>query len=87
MRFLLRALAQQEKAMELLSYNFNVYKNEDLKRQFKKLSKLGYAALPIEKFKELSAAITAMQSNYAKVRICSYKNKTKCDLQLEPGTN
>lgn len=78
-------IIRQDKAIEIRSYNFNVYKNEDLKRQFKKLSKLGYAALPIEKFKNLSNAITLMESNYAKVRICSYKNRTKCDLQLEPG--
>lgn len=26
-----------------------------------------------------------MQSNYAKVRVCSFTNRTKCDLQLEPG--
>lgn len=75
----------QEKAKEILSYNFAVYKNEDLKRKFKKLSKLDYAALSAEKFEEITRAITAMESNYAKVRICSYKDKSNCKFQLEPG--
>lgn len=25
-----------------------------------------------------------MESNYAKVKVCSYQDPTKCDLQLEP---
>lgn len=49
------------------------------------LSKLGYAALPADKFAELINAVNAMQANYAKVKICSYKDRTKCDFQLEPG--
>lgn len=76
---------KQEKTKEVLSYNYQQYKNEDLKRQFKKLVKLGYAALSSEKFNEITEAVTTMESNYAKVRICSYKEKTKCNLQLEPG--
>lgn len=75
----------QEKAKEILSFDFKSYKDENLKRQFKKLSKLGYNALPADKFKTLSRAVNAMESNYAKVKICSYKEPTKCDLQLEPG--
>lgn len=56
-----------------------------MKRQFKELSKLGYAALPADKFEQLNDALNAMQGNYAKVHVCDYKNRTKCDLQLEPG--
>lgn len=56
-----------------------------MKRQFKKIAKLGYAALSEEKYLELLNAQTAMESNYAKVRICSFKDSKKCDLQLEPG--
>lgn len=74
----------QEKTKEVLAFNFNAFKNEILKRQFRKLSKLGYAALSAEKFKQLTDAITAMESNYAKVKVCSYQYPTKCDLQLEP---
>lgn len=68
-----------------MQFDYKSYKDEDLKRQFKLLSKLGYSALPADKFKQLNEAINAMQGNYAKVHICSYKNRTKCDLQLEPG--
>lgn len=25
-----------------------------------------------------------MESNYAKVRVCDYRNRSRCDLQLEP---
>lgn len=71
-------------AKEIQKFDYKSYKDEDLKRQFTKLSKLGYDALPDDKFKELNDALNAMQSNYAKVHICSYKNRTKCDLQLEP---
>lgn len=75
----------QEKAKEILQFDYKSYKDEDLKRQFKELSKLGYAALPADKFAQLNDAVNAMQANYAKVHICSYKERTKCDLQLEPG--
>lgn len=77
----------KEKAKEISQFDYKSYKDEDLKRQFKLLSKLGYSALPADKFKELNNAINAMQANYAKIRICSYKDRTKCDLQLEPGTS
>lgn len=43
------------------------------------------AALAADKFKQINDALNAMQSNYAKVHYCSFKNRTKCDLQLEPG--
>lgn len=69
----------------MLSFDFKSYKDDNLKRQFRELSKLGYAALSAEKFKMLTDATNAMQSNYAKVHICSFKDKSKCDLQLEPG--
>lgn len=54
-------------------------------RQFPKPSKLGiYSALSADKLIELNDTINAMQSNYDGVRICSYKNLTKCDLKLDP---
>lgn len=68
-----------------MGFDFKSYKDEDLKRQFRELSKLRYNALPAEKFKSLKDAINAMESNYAKVHICSFENRTNCDLQLEPG--
>lgn len=72
-------------AREIKGFNYQSYKNEDLKRQMKQLADLGYAALPAEKFKEINEAVISMSTNYAKARICDYRNRTKCDLQLEPG--
>lgn len=48
------------------------------------MSSLGDAALPDDKYRQLLEAVSAMESNYAKVRVCDYKDKSKCDLQLEP---
>lgn len=55
-----------------------------MKRQLKKLTKLGYAYLPEAKYKEYLDAISNMESNYAKIRICAQDDPRKCDLQLEP---
>lgn len=78
------AIFAREKAKEIREFNFNAFKDEDLKRQFKKLSTLDYFALSDEKYKELLNVIDEMQSNYAKVKVCDYKDATKCDLSLEP---
>lgn len=74
----------QEKAKELKSFNYTTFKDENLKRQFEKLTNLGHAALSDTKFRQLIDAVTAMQSNYAKLRVCSYSNRTNCNYQLEP---
>lgn len=75
----------QQKAIESLTFNSTTFKDKDLKRKFKKLSDVGYALLPAQKFKEITAAVTAMSTNYAKVRVCSFKDKNNCTLQLDPG--
>ncbi|XP_031630755.1 angiotensin-converting enzyme-like, partial [Contarinia nasturtii] len=46
----------KEKSKEILEFDFNAFKNDDLKRQFKLLSRLGYAALPADKFNLLNSA-------------------------------
>lgn len=74
----------KETALRLKEYPYKDFTNPDLKRQFEKLTKLDYAALPQDKYKELIDAVSSMESNYAKVRICSFKDKTSCNLQLEP---
>lgn len=53
---------------------------------FKKYSQLGVSALPDNKYKLLMQCVSGMESNYATSKICDYKNATKCDLALEPGT-
>lgn len=74
----------QEVARELRKYDWQNFKNGDLKRMFKKMTDLGYAALPEAKFTELLDAISSMSENYATAKVCDYKNRDKCDLALEP---
>ncbi|XP_055597642.1 angiotensin-converting enzyme-like [Uranotaenia lowii] len=45
---------------------------------------LGYAVLSEDKFSLLMGAISNMTENYAKVKVCEYRNCSKCDLSLEP---
>ena len=71
-------------ASKVNSYDWRNFKDEDLKRQMSKLSKQGYAALPEEKYTELLKIMSTMESNFAKVKVCDYKDRTKCDLSLEP---
>ncbi|XP_035233433.1 angiotensin-converting enzyme-like [Stegodyphus dumicola] len=61
-------------------------KNETVYRWFKKLSVLGYSALPPEDFKELSEIVADMQDIYSRAKICNYKSPAKkdCNLSLEP---
>lgn len=71
-------------ALELRQYDYQSFRNEDLKRRFKKLTMLEKAALPEDKFKELFEAVASMEANYAKIKLCSYKNRTNCRLTLDP---
>ncbi|TDG40372.1 hypothetical protein AWZ03_013202 [Drosophila navojoa] len=74
----------KEVSVDIQKFNWRSYQNEDIKRQFKSLSKLGYAALPEADYAEFLEAVSSMESNFAKVKVCDYKDNTKCDLSLEP---
>ncbi|XP_058452884.1 angiotensin-converting enzyme-like [Malaya genurostris] len=74
----------KEVARELRKFDFNNFKDAELKRKIEKLTQLGYAALSEEKFKQLLDAISGMSENYATVKVCDFKNRDKCDLSLEP---
>ncbi|XP_055641474.1 angiotensin-converting enzyme-like [Toxorhynchites rutilus septentrionalis] len=71
-------------AQELRQFDYQSFRNEDLKRRFKELTKLDYAALPEDKFKELFGAVANMESNYAKIKLCTYKDNANCQLSLDP---
>lgn len=71
-------------ARELRLYDYNNFKDADLKRRIKKLTDLGYAALDETKFSELVDAISRMQENYATAKVCQYKNESNCNYGLEP---
>ncbi|KAG6454446.1 hypothetical protein O3G_MSEX008728 [Manduca sexta] len=75
---------QKEYWKETMSYLWHEFEDEDLKRMFQKYSQLGTAALPEDLNERLIMAINNMQSNYAKATICDYKDRTKCDLHVEP---
>lgn len=74
----------KEVAKDIQKFNWRTYESDDVRRQFKMLSKLGYAALPESDYAELLETLSSMESNFAKVRVCDYKDKTKCDLSLDP---
>ncbi|KAL4710799.1 hypothetical protein ACJJTC_009348 [Scirpophaga incertulas] len=79
-------LSQQEKAAweETRMYKWQGFQDKELKRMFRKYNELGVSALDDEKYQQLMRAVSGMESNYATAKICSYKNRTKCDLELEP---
>ncbi|XP_013104589.2 angiotensin-converting enzyme [Stomoxys calcitrans] len=74
----------KEVAKDITKFNWRTYGSADVRRQFKTLSKTGYSALPAEDYAELLEVLSAMESNFAKVRVCDYKNSAKCDLSLDP---
>ncbi|XP_017853861.1 angiotensin-converting enzyme [Drosophila busckii] len=74
----------KEIAADTQKFNWRSYQSEDIKRQFKFLTKLGYAALSESDYKELLETLSSMESNYAKVKVCDFKDAKKCDLALEP---
>uniref|UniRef100_A0A182LUT3 Angiotensin-converting enzyme n=1 Tax=Anopheles culicifacies TaxID=139723 RepID=A0A182LUT3_9DIPT len=78
------AVFWKEVARELRLYDFNSFKDADLKRRIKKLTDLGYAALDETKFSQLVDAISRMQENYATAKVCQYRNETNCNFGLEP---
>ncbi|XP_052864217.1 angiotensin-converting enzyme-like [Anopheles cruzii] len=74
----------KEVAERLAKYDYNSFHDEDLKRRIERLVGLGYSALPEDRFGKIMDAINNMKENYAKVKICDYHDRTKCDLELEP---
>lgn len=82
------------------------FQQQDLLRQFKKLTVLGKAVLPEDQLKEVSrnesvnafrrfnlaglmfqydSIINEMETIYSTAKICSFQDRNKCDLSLEPG--
>ncbi|XP_068631480.1 angiotensin-converting enzyme-like [Battus philenor] len=79
-------VAEEEKEYwkETMTYLWHEFEDEDLKRMFKKYSQLGTSALPVDLNQRLIQAVNNMQATYAKATICDYKDRTKCDLHVEP---
>lgn len=70
---------------EVIKFKWQQFEDYDLRRQFQKYSILGTSALPEDKYKKLKAIIGDMQKVYSTAKICSFFNKTECNLALEPG--
>ncbi|KAL0832496.1 hypothetical protein ABMA28_000715 [Loxostege sticticalis] len=79
-------IAEEEKESwkETMSYLWHEFEDQDLKRMFQKYSQLGTSALPEDLNQRLIQAVNNMQATYAKATICDYKDRTKCDLHVEP---
>ncbi|XP_008198828.3 angiotensin-converting enzyme-like [Tribolium castaneum] len=69
---------------EVTKFNWNTFSDPDLKRQFKKYSKLGSDALPEAKLNRYQKIISEMEKIYSTAKICDFHNSSKCDLSLEP---
>ncbi|XP_053978469.1 angiotensin-converting enzyme-like [Hylaeus anthracinus] len=67
---------------EVNEFQWKDIKDENIRRQFSKLSVLGIAALPENAGRD--RVISDMENIYSTAKICDYKNQTKCDLALEP---
>ncbi|KAK6617495.1 hypothetical protein RUM44_005083 [Polyplax serrata] len=69
---------------ETIKYPWKTFKDPNVRRQFKKFSVLGTAVLSADKYEKYNKIVSDMQSVYGKAKICDYKNRTDCSLQLEP---
>ncbi|XP_071856351.1 angiotensin-converting enzyme-like [Bombus fervidus] len=65
-------------------YPWSDIKDPNVRRQFKKFSVLGRSALPEDSYQEYEKIVSDMENIYSTAKICDYKNRTKCDLALEP---
>lgn len=70
--------------LDAKNLRYEEYKDADLARKIKKLAKLGYTALSEEHYMEITELISDLQAHYAKVKVCDFKDREKCDLALEP---
>ena len=68
-----------------MTYLWREFEDPDLRRMFQKYSRLGTSALPEDLNQRLIQAINNMKGTYAKATICDYKDRSKCDLHVEPG--
>uniref|UniRef100_A0A0C9RAR2 Angiotensin-converting enzyme n=1 Tax=Fopius arisanus TaxID=64838 RepID=A0A0C9RAR2_9HYME len=70
--------------MEINDFPWHTIKDENVKRQFEKLSTPGASALPKDKYKEYGEVTSRMENTYATAKICDFKNSSNCNLALEP---
>ncbi|KFB40453.1 hypothetical protein ZHAS_00007933 [Anopheles sinensis] len=69
-------------ARELRKYDYNNFKDGDLKRRITKLTNIGYAALDDEKFKQRFDLVNRMKKNFNMAKVCEYQNESNCNFTL-----
>ncbi|XP_065334808.1 angiotensin-converting enzyme-like isoform X1 [Cloeon dipterum] len=74
----------KESWSKLIKFPWKDFKDPELRRKFKLSSVLGNAALSEEDYNKLQSIVGEMSAIYSKAKICSYQDKNKCDLSLEP---
>lgn len=82
--FAQNAAFTRDLAKELLELGYQNLEDDNIHRQVKILVRIGFDVLPKEENLELNGAISAMQKNYATLKVCSFKDKDNCLLTLEP---
>lgn len=69
---------------EVIKFNWNTFTDPLLKRQFKMYSNLETAALSNEDYARLEKILGEMEKAYSTNTVCDFKDKDKCNLNLEP---
>ncbi|XP_043189736.1 angiotensin-converting enzyme-like isoform X1 [Amphibalanus amphitrite] len=74
---------EKDRWKQVTQVDWKSIKDENVKRQFKVLSKLGTAALPEDRLEKYDQLQSGMERTYSTARVCNL-NGTSCDLSLEP---
>ncbi|CAG7817929.1 unnamed protein product, partial [Allacma fusca] len=69
---------------KLSQFNWTGFHDPSVRRQFHLLSVMGISILPEVQLRKYQTAKQALVSTYSTAKVCDWKNKTKCNLSLEP---
>ncbi|CAH0389109.1 unnamed protein product [Bemisia tabaci] len=70
--------------LEAKQFRWRTFTDARLKRQFFMFSIIGEEALTEKKYKEYKQIIGEMTDLYSQAKVCSYQNRTNCDVKLDP---
>lgn len=74
---------QKDIRNKISRFNFNDFNDKNLKRRLKMMTNLGDELLPQFKYNAMHSVLSAMERNYAEMKIPKYGNEIK-DLSLNP---
>lgn len=75
----------REDWLKTVKVDWKIFKDFDIRRQYKEYSILNMQALTEDKFLEFTNVLTEMETLYSTAKICSYYDQNKCDLTLQPN--